>query len=68
MKSSRNPALYLAGWATAEWKDDVILAQQINWKQGLPNPFTGDNLKTYYWDSFVSAIPEAAAITWKDAT
>lgn len=48
LKGSKNPVAYLLGVNMSLYKKDAELAAQIDWKEGLPNPFSGDNLKTVY--------------------
>lgn len=48
LKASKNPVTYLVGLNMSLYKKDAELAAQVDWKAGLPNPFSGDNLKTVY--------------------
>jgi uncharacterized protein YukE len=54
LKSSKNPVLYLAGVDVALIHEDVDLAGQVDWKQGLPNPFSGSNFADDYLPTFKS--------------
>jgi len=48
LKSTPYPPAYLAGATVALFKEDYDLGSQIDWKEGLPNPLTGDNFKNIY--------------------
>jgi uncharacterized protein YukE len=48
LKSAPYPPAYLAGATVALFKEDYDLGSQIDWKEGLPNPLTGDNFKNIY--------------------
>jgi len=48
LKSAPYPPAYLAGATVALFKEDYDLGSQIDWKEGIPNPLTGDNFKNIY--------------------
>lgn len=48
LKSAPYPPAYLAGATVALFKEDYDLGSQIDWKEGLPNPLTGENFKNIY--------------------
>lgn len=54
LKTSKNPVAYLAGVDITLVKEDYDLAQRIDWKQGIPSPFSGDNFRTIYVPTFKS--------------
>lgn len=54
LKNSKYPVAYLAGVDIALVKEDYDLASQIDWKQGIPNPFNADNWRTDYVPTFKS--------------
>ncbi len=62
LMNSDNPALFLAGFDTALIKKDYELAQQIDWKQGIPNPLNASNFRNDYIPTF-KALPGQLAST-----
>jgi uncharacterized protein YukE len=48
LKSAPYPPAYLAGATVALFKEDYDLGSQIDWKEGIPSPLTGDNIKNIY--------------------
>lgn len=54
LKNSKYPVAYLAGVDVALIKEDYDLASQIDWKQGIPNPFNAGNWRTDYVPTFKS--------------
>lgn len=54
LKNSKNPVAYLAGVDIILAKEDYDLASQIDWKQGIPNPFDGDTFRQDYLPTFKS--------------
>ena len=52
LMNSDNPALFLAGFDVALVKKDYQLAQQVDWKEGIPNPFNASNFSNDYIPTF----------------
>lgn len=52
LMNSDNPALFLAGFDVALIKKDYELAQQVDWKEGIPNPFNASNFRNDYVPTF----------------
>lgn len=52
LMNTGNPVTFLAGADIKLVKTDVVLAQQVDWKEGLPNPFSGSNWSTDYVPAF----------------
>jgi uncharacterized protein YukE len=48
LKTAPYPPAYLAGATVALFKEDYDLGSQIDWKEGIPSPLTGDNFKNIY--------------------
>lgn len=65
LKSSHNPVAYLAGGDLALLKADYDLAGQVDWKEGIPNPFTGTNFRDDYLPTFKSLPGQALGIVAK---
>jgi uncharacterized protein YukE len=51
---AEDPELYLAGVDLALLKEDYDLAGQIDWREGVPCPWTGDNFREIYAPVFES--------------
>jgi len=56
LMNSDNPAGFLAGFDIALLKKDYELEQQIDWKQGIPNPLNASNFENDYVPTF-KALP-----------
>lgn len=54
LMNSDNPAAFLAGFDVALLKKDYELGSQIDWSQGIPNPFNADNFRNDYVPTFRS--------------
>jgi len=54
LMNSDNPVGFLAGFDIALYKKDYELASQIDWKQGIPNPFNAANFRNDYIPTFKS--------------
>lgn len=52
LMNSDNPALFLAGFDVALFKKDYELAQQVDWKEGIPNPLNASNFRNDYIPTF----------------
>jgi uncharacterized protein YukE len=52
LMNSDNPVGFLAGFDIALIKKDTELAQQIDWKQGIPNPFDAATFRSDYIPTF----------------
>jgi uncharacterized protein YukE len=62
LKTSKNPVAYLIGANIVIWKENYDLASQIDWKQGIPNPFDAETFRDDYVPTFKS-IPGQLAHT-----
>jgi hypothetical protein len=54
LKAYPDPVTWLAGGDLALLKKDYELAGQVDWKEGLPNPFSGSNFRDDYLPTFRS--------------
>ena len=54
LMNTDNPATFLAGFDLALLKKDYELGSQINWSQGIPNPFNAANFRNDYVPTFRS--------------
>jgi hypothetical protein len=65
LKSFRNPVAYLAGGDLALIKADFDLAGQVDWKEGIPSPFSGSNFRDDYLPTFKSLPAQVLGIVAK---
>ncbi len=54
LMNTDDPVTMLAGFDIALLKKDYELAQQINWREGIPNPFNASNFMNDYVPTFES--------------
>lgn len=65
LKSFHNPVAWLAGGDLALLKADYDLAGQVDWKEGIPNPFSGTNFRDDYLPTFKSLPGQVLGIVAK---
>jgi uncharacterized protein YukE len=56
---------YLAGADIVIWKENYDLASQIDWKQGVPNPFDAGTFREDYLPTFESMPGQVAGVLKK---
>jgi hypothetical protein len=60
LESSKIPTVFLAGVDVKIWTDVIKAGHQIDWTEGVPNPLSGDNLRTVWAPAFGNATVEVA--------
>ncbi len=65
LKTRGGPVAYLAGADIVIWKENYDLASQIDWKQGIPNPFNAGTFREDYLPTFKSMPGQVAGILEK---
>lgn len=61
LETSKDPVAILAGFDVGLLQKDVELAHQIQWSQGIPNPFGAGNFKNDYVPMFKSLPGEVVS-------
>jgi len=60
LESSKIPPVFLAGVDVKIWTDVIKAGHQVDWTQGVPNPLSGDNLRTVWAPAFGDATLNVA--------